>query len=231
MSAAQQHVFSYSARQLSEWEATQSVSRQVSGATEPQSGVRAIAEAVLLTSGVIRLTFESAAELASMSIPLEWGADASPGPQGCALAPIASAGRNWGEIRLYFDLRSKALESPLAFARFVGQQIARLLNQFDLIDQRQSLARQLDTLRVRLATRKLAQRAAGIVAQRRGIAVADALGFLTRYSREYRRRLYHVAEAVVLSHEDTWNRRPVLRRLQPGEVTFEPRNPDRRSQQ
>jgi ANTAR domain len=216
---AQTKSFVPSSRALSEFEALQEISWQAAETADLHSGIRAVLGSALRVKGVAQIEIEPAAALSILNLPLKCGSRAGAPVNGSAVAEIASGGCAWGAIRVRFDLKANGLESPLRFARFIGQQIGGLLHRFHLLRGREALAARKEALRRRIATRKLVGRAKGVIAHVRSVSEEDAFRFLVRLSRESSRSLAQVAEAVVLSQGDVWSRPPKLRRLRAADLT------------
>ncbi|MBV8551006.1 MAG: ANTAR domain-containing protein [Acidobacteriaceae bacterium] len=215
----QQALFAPVHRRLSEPDAMREIGRRALAGLEVSDGLATIAETVFWVSGIRQIAIEAAEGWKHQPATLGWGGQPGHGPQGCAVAGIRANGRDWGELRLYFDVQAASLQSPLRFAKFVAQQIAAMLNRLELSEANKALRGRIARIEHRLKTRKAVQRAKGILARTRGISEADAIRLLVRYSREERRSLYQISEAVILADEDSWGSRPVLRQLRPDEIT------------
>jgi Xaa-Pro aminopeptidase len=133
------------------------------------------------------------------------------------MAFVEAGGRSWGRLHLYFEPRIQTVESPLRFARFLGQQAALLLNRFALEDQYDAQLATLDRLKDRLNTRIAVHRATGILAELRGVTDKEALALLIQYARQSRRTLLSLADAIILG--DTSFRKPFFRPIQRNEYT------------
>ena len=81
-----------------------------------------------------------------------------------ATADIAAGGLHWGTLRIGFHLRVIHLESPLRFARFVGEQMAGVIDRLAREKERATLTETVEQLRNVLASRKAIDRAQGILA-------------------------------------------------------------------
>jgi ANTAR domain len=202
---------------LTDLEATREISRIVHTATTGTEGLEALAASVLGVAGIQDMKIEDGALLAI------FGARAWPAHAACPGAPAILAlaeanGFHWGRLRLTVDPSARP-EAARSLARFLGQQLALLLNRLDLIRQREIHLAQLRRLSQRLATRKKLHRASGLVARARGVSNHQALQILVHHARKSRRTLDRVAETVILGYEAPLGRRPTLRRLTAGELT------------
>jgi hypothetical protein len=196
------------------------ISRVTVTATDLRSGLEELAEAALRVPGLhkVQITPSVAFPLLERTLEtLEWYAAASPVLCGSAMAFVEAGGRAWGRLHLYFEPRIQTVESPLRFARFLGQQAALLLNHFALEDRYDAHLGEIERLKKRLNTRIAVHRATGILAELRGVTDREALAFLVHYARQSHRTLASLADAVILG--DTSFRKPVFRPVQGSEST------------
>jgi urease accessory protein UreF len=117
------------------------------------------------------------------------------------------------------DVTAESVTDVESFARFLGQQLALLLNRLDLIRERDMRRAQAKRMSERLEARKNLHRASGLVAKTRGISNQQALRLLVSHARKSRRSLNCMAETVLLGYEAPLTRRPMLRRLHADEFT------------
>jgi hypothetical protein len=186
-------------RTLDELSATRGISRNAALATEILRGLESLAAAALLVGGIRCVEVDPVQELEEYAgAPLRWTVAGKSVANGRAVAEIAAGGIRWGELRLRFDAHGVELESPVRFATFFAQQIAGMLNRLALESQSKMLRRRLTRLTHRLQTRKLVQRASGILARMHGIPQSNAIRLLIRHSREKRSSLYCVSEGIIL---------------------------------
>jgi hypothetical protein len=179
-------------RQLSEAEASRLIGRIAQQEASEEKTIRDMAAAALRIPGVLGIRFESGHLPSVESIKPGQTLTTS------AVAPVRSQDAEFGQLRLFFDPHSYAIESPLRFVRFLAQQAG---SAFSRLAYRRELAQhavQLNTLSRRLLRRKLVPRAAGVFAQQRGLTHSEGLATLVRYARSSRRPLLDVAEAILL---------------------------------
>jgi hypothetical protein len=216
MSALLQSQLSRSAQHpLAEAAALRQISRLASVAEDLESAFEDLAATALRVPGLHKIQITP-----SMSLPLEtveWYATTSPVLCGSAMAFVEAGGRSWGRLHLYFEPRIQTVESPLRFARFLGQQAALLLNHFALEAQCDAQIATLDRLKKRLNARIAVHRATGILAGLRGVTDQEALVLLVQYARQTRRTLVSLADAIILG--DTSFRKPFFRPIQRNEPT------------
>ena len=201
--APQQQIF-ITARRLTELEVTREISRVVSSSREDEIILEAIGSLALKVSGVKGINVEKIVETNSyFSNTALWNAPDGK-PIGSAVADLTSNGQKWGELRLYFDLASDALESPLRFVRFLAQQIEGVLNKSSLEYQSDQFRKQIQNLRSIVARRKAIHRAKALVANTRNTSDQEALRTMCSLSRESGRTLHQIAEAFIFSDELKW---------------------------
>jgi Xaa-Pro aminopeptidase len=135
-----------------------------------------------------------------------WGSQSDDGPIGSAVAEISAGGLTWGELRLHFHLHTSALESPLRFAKFLGQQIGLQLDRWSLQLRAGELKAQIERLQNIVDKRKALHRAKAIVANTRQISDAEALQFMRQLSETSGRGLHDVAEALIFGDAHKWTR-------------------------
>ena len=191
---------------LTETEATREISRIATGQRVSLETAESIVTVALRVSGTRALHLQ---RTETAGLPVTWGVAPAPGVHGAAVAEVSARGRKWGELRLFFDLKSTEMESPLRFARFLGQQIARVLEELALMAERERLRRKVEQLKTAIARRKAIHRAKAIVASSHGIPEIEALKLMCGYSRESGRTLYQVAEAFIFGERSKWRAQPI----------------------
>ena len=191
-----------SALPLGELEVTHQISRAASHAADTQEALDEIASLALRVEGIRSVHVEHRDELRRLAAgPFRWGLPASGVNEGCATADVASGGSHWGTVRIGFHLRVIHLESPLRFARFVGEQMAGVIERLGREKERATLTETVEELRSVLASRKAIDRAQGILAGRQKITHTEAGAVLRKYSSETGKDLRRVAEAVILTEQ------------------------------
>lgn len=194
-----------SSRQLSELEALREISRVASGGYDVGAVIESIARLALSVNGVKRLRIDYSEAIGDASAePFVWGPASNEGAVVCAVASISAGGQTWGELRLYFGLQATALESPLRFAKFLGQQIGLQLNRWALNVRVDESKARIDRLRKIVEKRKALQRARAILANTRQISDAEALLAMRRHSEDSGRSLHQVAEAIIFGDAHKW---------------------------
>ncbi len=191
-----------SALALGELEVTHRISRVASQAADTQEALDEIAALVLRVEGIRTVQVEHREELRQLAPgPFVWGHKTAAVNEGSATADVVSRGSHWGTLRIGFQLRLIPVESPLRFARFVGEQMAAVIDRLGRVRERATLLETVEQLRNILASRKAIERAKGILADRQKITPAEAGAVLRKYSSESGNDLRRVAEAVILSEQ------------------------------
>ncbi len=199
---------------LTEAASLNAISGLVSTARDLNSGLSSITEAALRVPGLHKVQITPSIPLPALET-LEWYAFTSPSLCGSAVAFIEANGRAWGRLRLYFSPQIETVESPLRFARFLGQQAALLLNRLELEGRYDAHLSNIEVLKKRLNTRIAVHRATGILAELRGGTNREALELLIQQARSSGRTLLSLANAIILG--DTSFRKPFFRPLQRSE--------------
>jgi hypothetical protein len=187
-------------RKLNEAEATHEISRLASAGIELETTLDRIAAAALAVRGIRRVRLEPGPELsAHLLLEPVWGRSGGDTTDASAVGEIKAGAWWWGRYRIWFDVRETRLENPLAFARFVAEQIACFLNRLALRGERDTLLRKKDRMEDRLKRRKLVERAKGILVERHSISQEEALRLLVRITRETKRSLRRVAQSIIFA--------------------------------
>ncbi len=163
---------------LSELDAAREISRLIAYGGDREDVLASIAVAALRVPGVYKIQIGGAS----------WG--------NAAGAPLGSAVH--GDVRVFFDLQSASLESPLRFARFLDEQVSSLEDMLALNEERRRWSDKLGSLGRVIERRKLIQRARAVLRVREGLTDAAALGRLVASARSQAQTLQRVAEAVLI---------------------------------
>jgi hypothetical protein len=198
----------------SEAEALRAIGRSACSAENLECGFEAISAAVLHIDGMRGVHLELSGTQA-----MEKGAFPVSGSTAYAVETVRANGLTWGTLRIHFDPTRTKVQTPLRFTRFVGQQIALLLDRLSLLNEIETHRRRLARLERSLATRKAVHRARGQLAQARGVSDLEALLIMKRHARRSGRTLLQLAETLILGFETPCLQLPVLRRLDPGQFT------------
>lgn len=195
-------------RDVSEPEAITTISRLSLTAGDAARGLEAMACTALRLAGLHGVEISLHGDTETFA----WHTKAT--GRGSAAGLIAANSREWGRLRILFEPRTKSVECPLRFARFLAQQTALMLNRLDTMVRNEAAKAAIKRLAERLDARKAVSRAAGVLAAAADLAHEEAVLLLLRRARMWRRPVLCAARAVILGVETGH-----LRRLSPDEKT------------
>lgn len=117
--------------------------------------------------------------------------------------PLVSRGEVIGVINVHHREPHSHTPETIATLAFIGEQLGVTISKSLLEQLNARLIEETQEMRRELETRKLVERAKGILQQRHGLSEEDAYFRLRNQSRRLRRPMKEVAEAVILSEEIT----------------------------
>jgi hypothetical protein len=117
------------------------------------------------------------------------------------VSPIRDGGRTVGEVHLYFGSAPPTELAPFEFVQFLGQQFGGVLSHEVL--RRESGRLRLSVARIRdeINTRKLVDRASGLLASQLQIPIPEAQGRLRQRSLKTGRSLLAIASEALEGEE------------------------------
>lgn len=115
--------------------------------------------------------------------------------------PLINKGEILGVINVHH--RAEHVHSPeeISLVAFVGEQMGTAIAKSFLEDQNERLRRETEEIRLQLETRKLVERAKGILQQRHQLTEEEAYLRLRNESRRLRRPMKDLAEAIILAED------------------------------
>lgn len=193
---------------ITELDATRQISPACAATTELLEGIERLADIALQTVGILRIELIPGAPLLSqIPKPLQFGAGASAAPAlGVAFAEVAADGKRWGELRVFFELHPLTIENPLRFAKYLGQQLGTLLVRVGLLLERGALKRKAAQFKAPVAKRKAIHGARALWRHVHDISEDEAFALMRRYVEQTGRTMHQIAEAIVFSDQQKWNR-------------------------
>jgi hypothetical protein len=211
--ALQFQSFTLAPRPFSEVELLRAISHTVWNAKSEEDALKTIAAAILRVQDLTGFRVEPTD--GAPHLPLYEATIPQPNGQNAwALAPISAYGKRWGQVRIFFLPQARASsESPVRLAKFVGQQLAILLDRLEVERQNYRERARLYAFESGNRRRKAIHRAAAILAQQRGVSTLEATRILVQYARAKRKRLLPVAESLIFGFDALASGRPTLRRL------------------
>jgi uroporphyrinogen-III synthase len=115
--------------------------------------------------------------------------------------PLVSGGDIIGVINVHHREIHSHTPEEIALLTFVGEQMGGVISKSVLAEENARLVEETLEMRRQLETRKVVERAKGILQQRYGLTEEDAYLRLRNESRRLRRPMKELAEAIILSEE------------------------------
>jgi signal transduction protein with GAF and PtsI domain len=115
--------------------------------------------------------------------------------------PLIASGDLIGVINVHHRQLHEHTPDEIALLTFVGEQMGGAISKSLLADQNARLFEEAQEMKRQLETRKVVERAKGILQQRYGLTEEDAYLRLRNESRRLRRPMKDLAEAIILSEE------------------------------
>jgi uroporphyrinogen-III synthase len=117
--------------------------------------------------------------------------------------PLVSSGDLIGVLNVHHREEHKHSREEIAVMAFIGEQLGVTIAKSLLEQENARLIEETQEMRRELETRKLVERAKGILQQRYGISEEDAYFRLRNQSRRLRKPMRDLAEAIILSEDMT----------------------------
>lgn len=116
---------------------------------------------------------------------------------------LRGGGQTLGRATLCFASDRSLGSFPQRISKFVGEQLGMLLARTRLSERRAHLKREIEKIETELATRKLMQRAEGILIARKKMTAAEARKWIAMQSRKSGLSENDVADRVIAYHQAT----------------------------
>lgn len=117
--------------------------------------------------------------------------------------PLVSGGDLIGVVNVHHRKPHEHGPDEIAAMVFVGEQLGVAISRSLLQEENARLVEEAEEMRRELETRKLVERAKGILQQRHGITEEEAYLRLRNQSRRLRRPMKELAQAIILSEDLT----------------------------
>ena len=117
--------------------------------------------------------------------------------------PLVSGGDLIGVLNVHHREEHEHSAEEIALMTFIGEQLGVTISKSLLERENARLIEETREMRRELETRKMVERAKGILQQRYGISEEDAYFRLRNQSRRLRRPMKELAEAIILSEDMT----------------------------
>lgn len=115
--------------------------------------------------------------------------------------PLVSGGDIIGVINVHHRESHEHSPDEIALLTFVGEQMGGAISKSVLAEENARLMEETAEMRRQLETRKLVERAKGILQHRHGLTEEEAYLRLRNESRRLRRPMRELAEAIILSED------------------------------
>ena len=115
--------------------------------------------------------------------------------------PLVSSGDVIGVVNVHHRESHEHSPEEIGMAVFIGEQLGVAISKASLLEENARLLEQTLEMRRELETRKLVERAKGILQLRHGLTEEEAYLKLRDQSRRLRRPMKELAEAIILSEE------------------------------
>jgi signal transduction protein with GAF and PtsI domain len=115
--------------------------------------------------------------------------------------PLVSGGNVIGVINVHHRQQHDHTSDEVALLTFVGEQMGGVISKSVLAEENARLMEETAEMRRQLETRKVVERAKGILQHRHGITEEESYLRLRNESRRLRRPMRELAEAIILSED------------------------------
>jgi uroporphyrinogen-III synthase len=115
--------------------------------------------------------------------------------------PLVSAGSLIGVINVHHRDRHDHTAEQVSLLTFIGEQMGGALSRARLLDENQQLQEETLELKRQLETRKLVERAKGILQYKFNLSEEESYLRLRNESRRLRRSMRELAEAIILAED------------------------------
>jgi GAF domain-containing protein len=115
--------------------------------------------------------------------------------------PLVSGGDLIGVINVHHRQPHSHTADEIALLTFVGEQMGGAISKSLLSEQNARLLEETQEMKRQLETRKLVERAKGILQHRQGLTEEEAYLRLRNESRRLRRPMRDLAEAIILAED------------------------------
>jgi uroporphyrinogen-III synthase len=115
--------------------------------------------------------------------------------------PLVSSGEVIGVINVHHRRPHEHSREEVGIVVFIGEQLGVTISRSMLQQENARLLEETQEMKRELETRKLVERAKGILQQRHGISEEDAYLRLRNQSRRLRKPMRELAEAIILSED------------------------------
>lgn len=115
--------------------------------------------------------------------------------------PVVSAGKTIGVINVHHRERHPHAEEEISTLQFIGEQMGTAIGKSLLEEENARLTEEAAEAKRQLETRKVVERAKGILQQRQGVTEEEAYLRMRNESRRLRKPMKELAEAIILAED------------------------------
>ena len=115
--------------------------------------------------------------------------------------PLVTGGEVIGIINVHHRERHEHTSDEIGLLTFIGEQMGVAVSRSALADQNARLREETEDMKRQLETRKVVERAKGILQKRHGLTEETAYLRLRNESRRLRRPMRELADAIILAEE------------------------------
>ncbi len=115
--------------------------------------------------------------------------------------PIVANGETIGVVNVHHRRAHEHTEQEISLAKFVGEQMGNAISRAKLVEENVRLSQETEEIKRELETRKVVERAKGIMMRNHGLSEEEAYLRLRGEARRMRRTMKELAEAIILAEE------------------------------
>lgn len=115
--------------------------------------------------------------------------------------PLVNRGEIIGVINVHHRRKHEHTPGEISLLTFVGEQMGGAISKAVLEEQNEILRRETEEIKLQLETRKLVERAKGILQSRHNLTEEESYLRLRNESRRLRRPMKDLAEAIILAED------------------------------
>jgi uroporphyrinogen-III synthase len=115
--------------------------------------------------------------------------------------PVVSAGKTIGVINVHHRERHPHTSEEVSTIQFIGEQMGTAIGKSLLEEENARLTEEAAEAKRQLETRKVVERAKGILQQRQGISEEEAYLRMRNESRRLRKPMKELAEAIIMAED------------------------------
>ncbi len=115
--------------------------------------------------------------------------------------PIVANGETIGVVNVHHRRAHEHTEQEISLVKFVGEQMGNAISRAKLVEENVRLSQETEEIKRELETRKVVERAKGIMMRNHGLSEEEAYLRLRGEARRLRRTMKELAEAIILAEE------------------------------